>query len=141
MNNEIEPIVISAFMHTGKAQLAHKWSDACIYISGEDMDEDEFVAEVKKHLEKKLYPYILVPSSQKVRDALTLNDIHYIIIGPFTSKDEYIRRALAEPDRSFEHILWLYQNWDRLLDELIDDGSPIIWLNYGETIGDVLFGK
>lgn len=136
------PIVISAFMHTGKAQCAHQWSDACIYISGEGMNEDEFIAEVKKHLEECLYKYILVPSNDDARKALKEADIGYLIVAPITfSKDDYIRRTLLESDRSIEHIKWLDDNWNYLIGRIKMDDAPKIWLNENETISDILFGN
>lgn len=140
-NNKRAPIVISAFMHTGKALCTEFWSDAVIYISGEGMTKEEFVAEVQNHLKEALYEYILVPANDDARKALKEADIGYLIVAPITfCKDDYIRKALLEPDRSIERIEWLNDNWNYLIERIKMDDAPKIWLDRGEILPHVLFG-
>lgn len=141
-NNKRTPIVISAFMHTGKAKTAELWSDAVIYISGEGMTKEEFITEVQNHLKEGLFEYILVPSNDDARKALKEADIGYLIVAPTTfSKDDYIRKALLEPDRSIEHIEWLNDNWNYLIERIKMDDAPKIWLDRGEILPQVIFGS
>ena len=141
-NNKRAPIVISAFMYTGKAKTAELWSDAVIYISGEGMTKEEFVAEVQNHLKEALFEYILVPSNDDTRNALKEADIGYLIVAPTTfSKEDYIRKALLEPDRSIEHIEWLNDNWNYLIERIKMDDAPKIWLDEDEILPQVIFGR
>lgn len=87
---------------------------------------------------KSGYRYILVSTHQEVRDELTMRGIPYTIVAPKRNcKDEYIARYLRRGSEP-EFIQLLHDNWDKFLNQIEEDGSPVIHLSHGEYIEDVL---
>lgn len=82
-------------------------------------------------------PFLLVSCHKAVREEMQMRGIPYIIVAPFKEcKDEYIRRYLVRGS-DMELIYSISNNWDKYLDELEDDGAPLIHITKNETMFDV----
>jgi hypothetical protein len=87
---------------------------------------------------KECHGYILTASHQVVRDALKAEGIPYIIVAPKRElKNEYLIRYLQRGNE-IEFIELLNEKWDAFLDGIENDGAPVIWLDKGEYMSDVL---
>lgn len=95
-----------------------------------------YIRYIKENMEQ--YDVILVSSHQDVRDALKAEGIGYIIVCPyFSNRNEYLIRYLQRGS-SIEFIEQLNRNWNTFIEDLVNDGSPIIWLEDGKYLKDVL---
>ena len=84
------------------------------------------------------YDVILASSHQAVREALMAEGIHYIIVAPKRElKTEYLIRYLQRGNE-IEFIELLNEKWDEFLDGIENDGAPVIWLDHGQYMADVL---
>lgn len=95
-----------------------------------------YIRYIKENMEQ--YDVILVSSHQAVRDALKAEGIGYIIVAPYFSiKNEYLIRYLQRGS-SIEFIEQLNKDWGTFLEDLVNDSAPLIWLDKGEYLKDVL---
>lgn len=84
------------------------------------------------------YDVILVSSHQTVRDALMAEGIQYIIATPYSSlRNEYMIRYLQRGS-DIDFIEQLYEHWEEFITSIVNDGAPIIWMDKGEYLTDIL---
>lgn len=84
------------------------------------------------------YQYVLLSCHKAVREELARRGVPYVIVAPSSyCRSEYMARYLKRGD-SVKFIKNVYDNWAKWLDEIEEDGMPVIWLNEGQTISDVL---
>lgn len=84
------------------------------------------------------FEYILVASHKAVRDALEAEGIPYIIVAPRKElKNEYLKRYLQRGSE-IEFIELLNEKWDEFLSDIATADVPVIWLDKGEYMSDVL---
>lgn len=97
---------------------------------------ENYIKFIKENVEK--YDVILTSSHQKVRDALKAEGMQYIIVAPHEFlRNEYMIRYL-ERGSDISFIEQLYESWDSFLDDIYNDGAPVIWLDTGMYLTDVL---
>ena len=100
----------------------------------------EFPTNYIKHIRNaaKNYDIVLAASHETVREALKSEGIQYVIVAPRRElKNEYLRRYL-ERGSDIDFIELLNEKWDEFLTSVENDGAPVIWLEKGEYISDVL---
>lgn len=84
------------------------------------------------------FEYVLISSHQAVRDALKAEGLPYIIVAPKRDlKNEYIIRYLQRGNE-IDFIELMNEKWDEFLEGIANDGAPVIWLDKGEYMSDVL---
>lgn len=95
-----------------------------------------YIQTIKEECEK--YDVILTSSHKSVRDALQAEGIQYIIVAPrLELKNEYLIRYIQRGSPiSFIELLDI--NWYKFLYEIQEDCAPVIWLDKGEYMSDVL---
>ena len=85
-----------------------------------------------------LYDFILVSSHKAVREAMVAEGMQYIIVAPKKElKNEYLIRYLQRGS-NIDFIELLNEKWDKFIDEIENDGAPVIWIDKGEHLSDVL---
>lgn len=95
-----------------------------------------YIKYIKENMEK--YDVILASSHQAVREALKAEGVQFVIVAPLpTLQNEYMIRYL-ERGSSVDFIEQLYENWATFINDLCNDGAPIIWLEKGMYLTDVL---
>lgn len=95
-----------------------------------------YIRFIKENMEK--YDVILVSTHKAVRDALIYEGISFISVIPeLNCKNEYMIRYLQRGS-SIEFIEDLYENWARYIENIVDDGFPVIWMEKGKYLKDVL---
>lgn len=100
----------------------------------------EFPSNYIRYIKENMgrYDFILVSSHQNVRESLMAEGIQYIIVAPQKElKNEYLIRYLQRGNE-IEFIELLNEKWDLFLDGINNDGAPVIYLNKGEYVSDVL---
>lgn len=91
---------------------------------------------IRENIEK--YDVILVSSHQAVRYALKAEGIQYIIVAPdYNCKNEYMIRYIQRGS-DIDFIEQLYDHWGQFIDDLYNDGAPLICLEKGKYLTDVL---
>jgi tRNA uridine 5-carbamoylmethylation protein Kti12 len=86
----------------------------------------------------KKYDVILASSHREVREMLLMEGMQYINIAPRRElKNEYLIRYLQRGS-DINFIELLNEKWDSFIDNIEDDGAPVIWLDKGEYLADVL---
>lgn len=84
------------------------------------------------------YDFILTSSHKVVRDGLKEHGIKYIIVAPKRDlKNEYLIRYLKRGS-DIDFINLLSEKWDEFLTEIENDGAPVILLDTGEVLADVI---
>ena len=95
-----------------------------------------YIKYIQENQEK--YDFILVSSHEGVRNELKAQGIQYIIVAPeFHVRNEYMIRYLQRGS-DIEFIESLYENWVEFLQSIKNDGAPVIWLDDGKYMSDVL---
>lgn len=95
-----------------------------------------YIRFIKENMDK--YDVILTSSHQAVRDSLKAEGIQYIIVAPeFPCKNEYMIRYLQRGS-DIDFIEQLYERWTMFIKDFTNDGAPIIWLEEGKYLSDVL---
>jgi hypothetical protein len=100
----------------------------------------EFPANYIRYIKENMgrYDFILVSSHQNVRESLMAEGIQYIIVAPkMELKNEYLIRYLQRGNE-IDFIELLNEKWDEFLGGIKNDGAPVIYLNKGEYMSDVL---
>lgn len=155
-----EPIVICGFPGIGKSTYASNRKDV------EDLESSAFswildpfnpektrvrnqefpinyisciksMLETRKNHETR---FILVACHKEVREELKRVGIPYLIVAPFKdmeSKNEYLRRYLSRGS-DIQFIENLNKNWEKWLDELEEDGAPVIHMQAYNVLSDLL---
>ena len=147
-------MVICGFPGVGKSCVAHD------RMSIEDMESSEFswmwdkenpVKRVRnpefpvnygeriEHLRSGVgFDYLLVSSHKAVRDELKRRGIRYIVVAPRRElKSEYLARYLKRGSL-MDFIVRLNQDWDEFIDSIESDDAPVIWLESGQYLSDVI---
>ena len=84
------------------------------------------------------YKVTLTATHKQVRDEMKRRGLAYIIVAPEKSlKDEYLLRYVARGS-DMGLIEQVYDHWDEWLDELEEDGAPVIHLKSGQFLADVI---
>lgn len=97
---------------------------------------ENYIRYIRENMEK--YDVILVSSHQNVRYAMKKEGIPYIIVAPHAElKNEYLIRYLQRGSE-FEFIELLNEEWGEFLKDINDDCAPVIWLERGKYLSDVL---
>ena len=97
-----------------------------------------YVNEIEKNLNYNFYDYILVSTHEEVRKELQKRNIPYLIVAPNSHlRDDYLRRYFQRDD-PIEYIKKLNDNWFVYLMSLADDPMPMIKLETGEGLLDIL---
>ena len=146
-------IVICGFPGVGKTSVANNRTNILDAESSafswnwnpEDLEKGrernpEFPANYIRFIKENMdrYDVILASSHQAVRDALKAEGIGYIIVAPYpTTKNEYMIRYLQRGS-DIEFIDQLYYSWNPFIEDLVNDGAPLIWLEDGKYLSDVL---
>ena len=156
MENKFQysPIVICGFPGIGKSRVAHD------RLSISDSDSSEFSwmwdkenpmmrvrnpefpqnygARIEKFVTGFEYEYILVSSHQVVRDDLKYRGIRYIVVAPRRClKSEYLARYLKRGS-TMDFIETLNEKWDEFIDGIENEDAPVIWLEAGQYLSDVI---
>lgn len=97
---------------------------------------ENYIQSIKGFIDK--YEYVLVSSHKDVRVALGKEGIPYIIVAPKKElKNEYLKRYLQRGNE-IEFIELLNEKWDEFLSDIAAADVPVIWLDKGEYMTDVL---
>lgn len=84
------------------------------------------------------YKVTMTATHKQVRDEMKRRGIAYIIVAPEKSlKDEYLLRYVARGS-DMGLIEQVYDHWDEWLDELEEDGAPVIHLKSGQFLADAI---
>lgn len=95
-----------------------------------------YIRHIKQMSER--YEYILTATHEEVRNAMRAEGIQYIIVAPKRElKNEYLTRYLQRGS-DIDFIEVLNEKWDEFLDGIERDGAPVIWLDKGCYMSDVL---
>ncbi len=95
-----------------------------------------YIKYIQDNMER--YDVILVSSHQNVRDALKAEGIPYIIVAPWAElKNEYMIRYLRRGSE-IEFIDLMQNAWGDFLRGIEVDGAPVIYLDSGKYLSDVL---
>ena len=153
---EYSPIVICGFPGIGKSRVAHD------RMSISDSDSSEFSwmwdkekpfkrirnpqfpknygDRIEKFVKEIQYEYIFVSSHQSVRDELKRRGIRYIVVAPKRSlKSEYLARYLKRGS-TMDFIETLNEKWDEFIAGIENEDAPVIWLESGQYLSDVIGG-
>ena len=97
---------------------------------------ENYIKFIRENMEK--YDFILGACHGVVRDTLKAEGIQYIIVAPKRElKNEYLIRYLQRGS-DVDFIESLNENWGKFLDDVENDGAPVIWLDAGDYLSDVL---
>ena len=97
-----------------------------------------YVDDIEMHASQYGYPVVMVASHKEVRDEMKRRGIPYIIVAPEKSlKDEYMARYLVRRS-NYGLIKQIFDHWDEWLDEIEQDGAPVIHLKAGQYLSDIL---
>lgn len=97
---------------------------------------ENYISYIQENMEK--YEVILVSSHQDVRNALKAEGIQYIIVAPWASlKNEYMARYLRRGSE-IEFIDLMNNAWGDFLRGIEEDGAPVVRLDKGEYLSDLL---
>lgn len=82
---------------------------------------------------------ILVSTHREVREEMHRRGIEFIIVAPtYRLKSEYLARYLKRGS-DYEFIRMMEKRWGELLEDLLHDGAPVIWMGEPEnTLEDIL---
>ena len=84
------------------------------------------------------YDFVLVSSHKEVRKALRDNGIPYIVVVPKKElKDEYLKRYIKRGSPQ-PFVDLLYHKWNEFLNEIEEESAPVVHLEAGEFLSDVL---
>lgn len=153
---DYSPIVICGFPGIGKSCVAHdrmsiEDSDSSSYSWMWDKEEPhkrvrnpEFPQNYADSIEKKVkgieFEYILVSSHIDVRAELKRRGIRYIVVAPKRHlKSEYLIRYLKRGS-TMDFIQILSGKWDEFIDGIESEDAPVIWLESGQYLSDVIGG-
>lgn len=151
---EYSPIVICGFPGVGKSCAAHD------RMSISDSDSSEFSwmwdkenplkrvrnpefpfnygERIEKYVKEIQYEYILVSSHKAVRDELRRRGIKYLVVAPKRNlKSEYLIRYLKRGSL-MDFIENMNEKWDEFIDGIEEEKAPVIWLESGQHLSDVL---
>jgi len=97
-----------------------------------------YVDDVERSASQYGYKYTMISSHKEVRDELKSRGIHYIIVVPEKSlRDEYLLRYVARGS-DIKLIEQVYDHWNEWLDEIENDGAPVIHLKSGQFLADAI---
>ena len=113
-----------------------------------DLDSSEFQGEnwVQDYVDRaeilnKEYIYVFLSTHEEVRNELLKRDIPYLIVAPdFDLKDEYLRRYFKRGD-PIEFIKKLNDLWGHYMFSIANDPMPVIELNSGEFLFDIIMNS
>lgn len=95
-----------------------------------------YIKYIKEQSER--FDAILVSSHRRVMDALRAEGEQYVIVAPRRElKNEYLIRYLQRGS-DIDFIELLNEKWDEFLTDIENDGAPVIWLESGNVLADVL---
>ncbi len=84
------------------------------------------------------YDFILSATHKEVRDELKRRQEKYIIVAPKRElKNEYLIRYLRRGS-DIKFIELLNEKWDEFITDIENDGAPVIWLDAGRTLADII---
>lgn len=84
------------------------------------------------------YEVVMVSTHKEVREELRRRGAPYIIVAPEKwLKDEYLLRYVARRS-DYSLIQAVYERWDEWLDDIEIDGAPVIHLNSGQWLANVI---
>lgn len=99
---------------------------------------NNYVEEIKKLYNEFRYEYILVSTHHVVREELKRSGIKYIVVAPKRAlKSEYLIRYIRRGS-PMEFIEALNERWDEFLDGFEKEDAPVIWLESGKYISDIV---
>lgn len=153
---EYRALVICGFPGIGKSCIAHD------RMSIEDLDSSAFswmwdkkepykrirnsefpynYGERIENLRKEVeFEYLLVSSHEAVRKELKRRGIRYLVVAPRRElKSEYLIRYVRRGS-TMDFIENLNNKWDEFIDSIENDDAPVIWLERGQYISDVIGG-
>ena len=142
-------LIICGFPGTGKTTAAQRSKDVVdLESSGFQWDfsqdpparrEDwprNYIQAIKEATEH--FSYVLASTHEDVRLELKAADLPYVIVLPnLDLKNEYLIRYVIRGDNA-EFIKRVYDNWEPWLFGLGLEGAPVIKLDSGQTISDIL---
>jgi hypothetical protein len=97
---------------------------------------NNYIRYIKENMDR--YDVILVASHQKVRDAMKMAGIQYLIVAPMDHlKNEYLIRYLRRGS-DIDFIELLNDKWYDFMRDIMNDDAPTIRLKPGENLSDIL---
>jgi hypothetical protein len=141
LNNKLK--VYSAFPGCGKTTYYRNTSKNVLDSDSSAFDKKYFpqnyLEHIKRNLENETIDKILVSSHKEVRDALTSNELRYVLVYPERDlKEEYISRY-RERGNNDAFINLLDKNWDTWMDEMDEQqGCYKVRLKTGQYLSDVI---
>ena len=164
MSEKIKGMIICGFPGVGKSTAAtksreivdcestafHYPADWAFYADNKNMGKpapkpvenpnwvSDYVDQIEIMASENGYPFVLVSTHLKVREEMDMRGIPYIVVVPKKdAKDEYMARYLMRGDRA-EFIQTVYDYWDEWLDEIETHGAPVIHLNKGQVLKEIM---
>lgn len=152
--HEMTGVIVCGFPGCGKSTAAANRTDIVDAESsafshpfnpetGQQEENQEFpqnYVEYLKQLASRIggYNYVLASCHKSVRDELEKQGIPFVVVIPsYDSKDEYMARYLKRGD-SAKFIGNVYSHWHDWLYEIESSAQPVIHLDAGETLSDIL---
>lgn len=97
-----------------------------------------YVDDIEASASKYGRKYTMVSSHKEVRDEMKMRGLRYIIVVPERNlRDEYLLRYVARGS-DIGLIEQVYDHWDEWLDDIENDGAPVIHLKSGQFLADVI---
>lgn len=97
-----------------------------------------YISHIRRMAGTHGYEYVLVSSHKEVRQALRSAGVPYIVVVPkMELKDEYLKRYIKRGSPQ-PFVDLLYSKWREFLAEIEDEDAPIVHLDAGEYLADVL---
>lgn len=143
MEKIIKTKVYSAFPGCGKTTYFNTTNRNVLDSDSSKFDKKKFpqnyLEHIKRNIVKDDVDKIMVSSHKEIRDALTSNQIPYVLVYPERDlKDEYIQRY-KERGNQDSFIELLENNWDNWMDEMDNQkGCYKVRLKSGQFLTDVI---
>lgn len=97
-----------------------------------------YVDSIEASASKYGHKYTMVSSHKEVRDEMKMRGLRYVIIVPERNLiDEYLLRYIARGN-DIELIEQVYYHWYEWLNDIENDGAPVIHLKSGQFLADVI---
>lgn len=98
-----------------------------------------YIDYLERLMEESASSAFLLSCHEEVRRELRVRGIPYVIVMPHPQlKNEYLKRYLHRGS-DIEFIKYMNDAWDAMIASCQEDSAPIIYLDSGEYISDLLF--